>query len=251
MQSGGGGRATRRRASTEAPATDAGHNVGQMERVASVVGGAALVTAGARRRDLGGAMLAIVGGMLLHRGATGRCMVYDAMGVNTAGQDDANWLVQKHGPAAVLDASQAIKVEHSVTIAAAPEELYRYWRNFENLPRIMRHLERVTVLDDARSRWTAKAPAGQTVEWDAIINNEIENQLIAWKSVDDATVPNAGSVHFKLAPGGETEVKVVIEYQPPAGRLGALVARLFGEEPGVQIRDDLQRFKATVEEEKS
>ena len=112
----------------------------------------------------------------------------------------------------------------------------------------MRHLESVTVVDETRSRWKAKAPAGQSVEWDAVINHEEPNARIGWKSEGNATVPNAGSVRFSDAPGGRgTEVHVTLEYDPPAGRLGRLVAKLFGEEPDVQVREDLHRFKASME----
>jgi uncharacterized membrane protein len=135
----------------------------------------------------------------------------------------------------VLDASRAIKVERSVNIDLPADELYRFWRNFENLPRIMDHLESVTVLDGQRSHWKAKAPAGQSVEWDAEIIHEEPNRLISWRSVHEATVPNAGSVHFDESTGDRgTVVRVVLEYQPPAGRLGQLVAKLFGEEPDIR-----------------
>jgi len=157
-------------------------------------------------------------------------------------------LVQQHGDAAVLDASRARRVERSVTINHPRADLYRFWRNFENLPRIMRHLESVTVLSPERSHWKAKAPAGRSVEWDAVIINEVENELIAWKSVDEAEVPNAGSVHFSDATGGRgTVVRVVLEYAPPAGKLGATIAKLLGEEPDVQVREDLRRFKQMLE----
>lgn len=221
-------------------------NVGSVERLASLLGGGLLALYGTRRKDLAGAALAAVGAVLVGRGASGHCDVYEGLGLSTA--DDGIALRKQHGEAAVLDASRAIKVERSVTIALPAAELYRFWRNFENLPRIMRHLESVTVVDSTRSRWKAKAPAGTSVEWDAEIHNEIANELIAWKSVDEAQVPNAGSVHFAEAPGGRgTEVKVVLDYQPPAGKVGRLVARLFGEEPGQQVREDLRRFKAVME----
>jgi uncharacterized membrane protein len=224
-----------------------GLNVGSLERVASIVGGSALAIYGVRRKDAPGAVLALLGAALLHRGATGHCFVYEGLGVSTA-DDGAIQLRQQHGEAAVLDASKAIRVEHAVTIDLPAAELYRFWRNFENLPRIMRHLESVTVLDATRSRWKAKAPAGTSVEWDAVVHNEIPNQLIAWKSVDEAHIPNAGSVHFSDAPGGRgTEVRVVLEYQPPGGKVGQLVARLLGEEPDRQVREDLRGFKAVME----
>jgi uncharacterized membrane protein len=221
-------------------------NVGTAERVASVLDGGVLGAFGLRRKDWAGAALALVGGYLVERGATGHCMAYDALGVTTAREPGR--FVKQHGPEAVLDASTARKVEHTVVIRRPREELYRFWRNLENLPRVMSHLERVRVLSPERSHWTAKAPAGRAVEWDAVIINEIENELIAWKSVEDADVPNAGSVHFADAPRGRgTEVTVVLEYEPPAGGLGAAVAKLFGEEPDVQVRDDLRRFKQTME----
>ena len=222
-------------------------NVGSMERAASVIGGGALALYGAKRKDLGGALLALVGAALVQRGATGHCPVYRQLGMDTSSAGGLR-LRKQHGPSAVLDASKAVKVECAVTIARPADELYRYWRNFENLPRVMKHLESVTVLDATRSRWKAKAPAGTSVEWEAVVHNEIPNELIAWKSVDEATVPNAGSVHFREAPDGRgTEVEVILEYQPPAGEAGRVVAKLFGEEPEQQVREDLRRFKAVME----
>ena len=222
-------------------------NVGSIERAASLVGGGLLAFYGTKRKDLGGALLALVGAALVQRGATGHCPVYEGLGIDTTSEGGLG-LTKQHGEAAVLDASQAIKVERAVTIQQPAADLYRFWRNFENLPRIMHHLESVTVLDGTRSRWKAKAPAGTSVEWDAVIHNEIPNQLIAWKSVDEATVPNAGSVHFNELPGGRgTEVKVILEYDAPAGKLGRAVAKLLGEEPDQQVREDLRRFKAVME----
>ena len=111
----------------------------------------------------------------------------------------------------------------------------------------MDHLESVTVLDENRSHWVAKAPVGTRVEWDAVIHNEIENELIAWRSLPKADVNNAGSVHFNSVGEGATEVRVVLSYQPPAGKLGAVVAKLLGEEPSTQVDDDLRRFKQVME----
>src|SRR5207302_305246 len=139
-----------------------------------------------------------------------------------------------------------IHVRRTVTIGRSPQELFRFWRNFENLPRFMKHLERVDVIDGFRSHWVAKGPGwgtGASVEWDAEIINEEPDRLIAWKSLADADVDNAGSVRFiPLGGAGRsgrgTQVKVNIEYIPPAGRLGSVIARIFGEEPGQQIRED-------------
>lgn len=140
------------------------------------------------------------------------------------------------------------RVTKSIIIDSSPEELYQFWRNFENLPQFMHHLESVTVSGDGRSHWVAKAPAGTTVEWDAEITEDRPNELIAWRSLEGADVYNHGSVRFERAPGGRgTIVRVEIDYNPPGGKLGAVVAKLFGEEPEQQIGSDLRRFKQVIE----
>jgi uncharacterized membrane protein len=215
-------------------------DVGTIERALSAAGGGALALTGLARRGPGGAALAVAGGWLLYRGASGKDPLYRALRVNTA---------ETHpGPLASVRHKQGIKVKRSVTIDRPQDELFRFWRNFENLPRVMSHLESVTVFDDARSHWVAKAPAGRTVEWDAVIHAETANELIAWRSTEGSQIPNAGSVRFRAAPGGRgTEVSVSLEYSPPMGQVGALLAAMFGEEPGMQVREDLRRFKALTE----
>jgi uncharacterized membrane protein len=221
-------------------------NVGEIERWASSIGGGALVFYGITRLVsrgwVGGAVLALVGGCLVYRGTTGHCDMYQALGINTAGTGSSE------NPVVSVPANRGIKVEKSVTVNRAPEELYRFWRNFENLPRFMDHLESVRVTGDNRSHWVAKAPAGRSVEWDAEIYNEKENELIAWRSLEGSDVNSAGSVHFTAAPGGRgTEVRVVLKYDPPGGIVGAGIAKLFGEEPSQQIEEDLRRFKQVME----
>jgi uncharacterized membrane protein len=136
----------------------------------------------------------------------------------------------------------------TVTIRKPRAELFAFWRDFENLPRFMEHLESVTVVTPVRSRWTARGPAGSRVSWDAEIHNEIPDALIAWRSLPGSDVANAGSVHFTpVGNGTSTEVRVVLSYEPPAGRLGAAVASLLGEEPHGQVEDDLRRFKQVME----
>ncbi len=143
---------------------------------------------------------------------------------------------------------EGFKVEKDLMIKSSPEELYRFWRNFENLPRFMEHLKSVTVLDSLHSHWVVKGPLGRDVEWDAEIINEVPYELMGWRSLEGADVPNAGSVHFKSEPGSEvSEVRVILKYAPPAGVLGALVAAIFGENPDQQLEDDLSRFKEVME----
>lgn len=218
---------------------DTSVNLSEPERLASGLTGGALAVFGLKKGGLGGISLALLGGELVRRGMTGHCYMYDVLKVNTATEKSPRASV-KHG--------EGVKVETSVTINKSPEELYKFWRNFENLPQFMNHLESVQVLDNNLSHWVAKAPAGMSAEWDAQIINEKENELIAWRSLEGATIPNAGSVQFKEAPGGRgTIVKVVINYDPPAGNVGIAIAKLFGEEPSQQIEEDLRRFKRMME----
>lgn len=145
-------------------------------------------------------------------------------------------------------ADGAFHVTKSITINRPAEVLYRFWRNFENLPQFMYHLESVQVMDERRSHWVAKAPAGTQVEWDAEITDDRPNELIAWRSTANAQVYNTGVVRFETAPAGRgTVVQVEIEYRPPGGAIGRAIAKLFGEEPGQQVAGDLRRFKQVIE----
>ena len=145
-----------------------------------------------------------------------------------------------------LGGPAGVHVEESVTVNRPVAEVYRFWRNFENLPQFMNHLESVSQSEAGITHWCAKGPAGTRVEWDARIINEVENKLIGWQSIEGSTVSTAGSVNFRETPRG-TEVRVHMQYNPPAGRLGAAVAWLFGEEPTIQVREDLRRFKQLIE----
>lgn len=227
------------RGEREAPSV----NVGQTERWVSAVGGGALAVYGVTRGSLGGIALALLGAALVQRGYSGHCNVYEAIDYNTSG--DAGL---RNSENVSVPAGRGIRVEKAVTISRSPEELYRFWRNFENLPRFMNHLESVRVTGEKTSHWVAKAPASTSVEWDAEIYNEKENELIAWRTLEGADVASAGSVHFESAAAGRgTVVRIVLRYDPPAGKLGAFVARLFGENPEQQIDEDLRRFKQLIE----
>lgn len=136
----------------------------------------------------------------------------------------------------------------AVTINAPRDAVYAAWRDLERLPTFMHHLESVTVTDERRSHWVAKAPAGTTVEWDAEITEDLPGEKLAWRSVGGGSVDNAGSVQLRPAPGGRgTEVHVILEYSPPGGPLAALAAKVFGQEPNQQVSDDLRRFKQLIE----
>jgi uncharacterized membrane protein len=142
----------------------------------------------------------------------------------------------------------AVHVTKTTTINKPVAEVYRFWRDFENMPRFMSHLESVRVTGDKHSHWKAKAPAGMTVEWDAEITEDQPDSRIAWRSLEGSDVPNVGEVKFERAPGDRgAVVRVELEYTPPGGVLTSYVAKLFGEEPGQQIEDDLRRLKQILE----
>jgi uncharacterized membrane protein len=215
-------------------------NVGDYERWASLLGGGALAAFGLSRGTLGGFAMAALGGCLAYRGATGHCPMYQSLGVNTS--------EQQRPPRTSIPAGHGVKVETSITINRPREELFRFWRNFENLPRFMRHLESVTTHGDRRSHWAAKGPFGMPVDWEAELITERANELMGWRSLPGSAVDTAGSVHFISAPGGRvTLVRVVLKYDPPAGKFGAALADLFGESPERQINEDLQHFKQMME----
>lgn len=219
----------------------AGVNVGQNERVASLLGGGALAVYGITRGSVGGALLALAGGSLVYRGATGHCSLYEAMGVNTAD-------VGSDGDTTGHVGQLGIKVERAILVNRPASELFAFWRNFENLARFMKHVESVKVLDDKVSHWVVKPPIGPRVEWDASIINEVPDELIAWKSVEGADVESAGSVRFSRGAAGRgTLVRVELQYDPPGGSVGAFVAKLFGEAPEKLIEGDLKRFKSVME----
>lgn len=139
-------------------------------------------------------------------------------------------------------------IGRSVTINRPRSELYAYWRDFTHLPTFMENVETVELLDDRRSRWVVKAPAGKTVEWVAEITEEEESSFIAWASQEGADVPNSGRVDFRDAQGNRgTIVTATILYDPPGGTLGKIVAKLFQREPAIQARRDLRRFKQLME----
>jgi uncharacterized membrane protein len=221
-------------------AARSGRNLSEFERWASIAAGAGLAVYGATRLKQSGWLYAGLGALLLRRGVTAHCDVYEALGVNTAGgAGDTR---------AALGGPRGVNVLESVTINRSIEELYRFWRNLENLPRFMRHLESVEKVTDTISHWRAKGPAGTIVEWDAEIHNEVPNQVIGWRSLEGADVVSAGSVNFDNAGAGRgTRVTVHLQYSPPGGKVGAALARLFGRDAETEIREDLRRFKQLIE----
>jgi uncharacterized membrane protein len=218
-----------------------GRNISETERWVSIAAGTAMALYGISRGRGRGWILAAFGGWLVQRGASGHCHTYEFLGISTAGTSTDT--------RQALGGSRGVHVEERVVINRPAGEIYRFWRNLENLPRFMSHLESVERITDTLSRWRAEGPGHTTVEWNAEIINEIENSLIAWRSLEGADVVSAGSVHFEPYGGGRTRVRVRLQYSPPGGKAGAALARLVGKDAATEIREDLKRFKQMIESE--
>lgn len=218
-------------------------NVGDTERWLSMAGGAALALYALKRRSPASLALAAGGAALFGRGATGHCPAYDRLGVDTADET----AVRRNVLAAVLP-SRKLEAERAYTIMRPRHELYAYWRNFENLPEFMEHLESVTVTGDGRSHWVTKAPVGKPLSWDAELTEDIEDRVIAWRSIPGSAVENSGQVQFSDAADGRgTMVRARIVYSAPGGKTAEQISRFFGESASQQLRDDLRRFKQAME----
>jgi uncharacterized membrane protein len=201
--------------------------------------GGALLIFGISRRSWFRDVLALVGADLLSYGATGHHL-YEALGITGghAGQDEGTRIPYQLG----------VQVQRSIHVNAPRRKAYDFVRDLENLPRFMQHVKNVSKTDDKRSHWVVKAPAGTQVEWDAEIINDLPGELIAWRSINNPDIDSAGSVRFeRTTDDGGTVIRVSMQYLPPAGILGATVAKLFGEEPEQQLKDDLGRLKMALE----
>ena len=214
-----------------------GKNVDDVERVMSVIGGTALALWGLSRFSMTRLSIAAVGASLVYRGVTGYCSLYQKLGLSTADEREG------------IRGNLGTKVERAIVVYAQPERVFKFWRNFANLPRFMKNLEEVQVFDERRSRWIARGPGGVKVEWEAEIINEVSEKLIAWRSTS-GNIDHAGSVHFEPGPGGRgTVVRVSLQYDPPGGRTTHALAALFGSDAGAWLEDNLQSFKGMIESE--
>ncbi len=213
-----------------------GNGAADLGRWGTLAGAALLVTYGVSRRSLPGVGLAAAATPLAYRGLSGR---WPALGRRV----DARDRVRR-----ALSGDRGFRVREAIRLERPLAEVYLFWRELENLPQFMTHLESVTDLGNGRSHWVAKGPGGKRVEWDAEIINDVENQVIAWRSLPGSDVDTAGSVNFDTMRAGQnTQVTVNLQYAPPAGRVGGWVAMLAGREPSRMIREDLRRLKHLLE----
>ena len=210
--------------------------VGDLERLGAATTAGLLVAYGVSRRSVPGVVLAAAALPLAYRGVAGHWPGYLTLDVPRA------------ITARALSGNRGIHVRESVRVERPLPEVYRFWRRLENLPRFMDALDSVTDLGNGRSRWVAAGPGGVRVAWDAEIINEVEDAVIGWRSLPESDIVTAGSVTFAAARGGRsTQVTVHLQYAPPAGRVGAMVAKLFGREPSQTVREDLRRLRQILE----
>jgi uncharacterized membrane protein len=228
-------------------------NIGDVQRVLSAITGMIFLAAGLTRlfrRTLSGAALATVGGGLLYRATRGYCPVFEAMGIDMSGdnhvgpRNDTSRLGRRK-----VHSAQAVKIQRAIEINRPSNEIYRFWRSLDNLPRFMNHLDSVQVINERLSHWKVKTmPGAPKVEWDAEIINEVENERIGWRSLQGADVANTGSVEFKpTGDGKRTWLTVTLQYEPPGGQIGATMAKWLGTDPDTKIGVNLQRFKEQME----
>lgn len=213
-------------------------NVGEKDRLISLIGGGALALLGLSRRSIGGIALATVGSALIYRGVTRRDPIYERLKISTADKNRA--------PNSSVAHKASLRVERSITINKPADEIYRFWREASNLARFQTNLESVSEISSNRQHWVAKGPGGKKLEWDAEIINDKPGELIAWRTLEGADVPSAGSVQFRSA-GSGTEVKVEMQYQPPAGVAGDLVSKITGDDPDKQTQQNLEELKRLME----
>jgi len=207
------------------------------ERAVSVIAGGLLVGAGIGKRSFG---RGAIGAELLRRGITGHCYAYEALGVRTAPRGQ--------GQSVSVPYELGVRLGGRIVIDRRPDEVYRFWRNLGNLATFMKHVESVRETEGKRSHWKVRTNSGRTFEWDAVINNELANELIAWRSLPGAGIDNAGSVWFKPTPDGRgTEVRVEMQFNPPGGAVGATMAKWWGDDPDRQLEEDLNSLKRQLE----
>lgn len=209
-------------------------SVRQIEDWSALSSGALLLLFGVARRGRVGLCAALASAPLLYRGLTGEWPLANSKRADTR---------------AALGGNRGLHVLEAIRLEVPLEEVYRFWRRLENLPRFMPYLESVTESSDGLlSRWVGRGPGGVSVAWDAEIINEVENKVLAWRSLPESDIVTAGSVNFERVRGGSaTEVIVNLQYEPPAGRGGAALAWLFGRAPSQTIREDMRRFKQLLE----
>ncbi len=217
-------------------ASDLKMNVGDTERLVGGIAGLALLAAAINRRGTERWALLAASVGVLARSWSGRCPWYRLQELDRRHQTSG------------VPGNRGIRVMDEIEIHRSPEVLFKFWRDLERLPQVMRHVISVRQHSATRSRWKIRGPLGQSVEWDAEVIREEAPRFIAWQSLPGAAVQNAGSVWFEPSENG-TRLKVSFEFDPPAGKAGAVLAEILGHSPQAQLSEDLASFKQFAEKE--
>lgn len=234
-------------------------NVGSTERIVSAGLGGLLVASGIFRGRMPGLLLSAVGASLLYRGLSGYCALYEQLGVNTCELDDHQSNSQSRsglsrGPLAGMmphhDAIKGVKIEETFDIHRSAHELYEAWTQWEHLPELLPHIKSIETIGDKKTRWTAVAPLGVNLTWDAEIIKQEADRMVSWKSIS-GDVGTAGSVHFDAKGDKHTEMRVSMQYEPPGGKVIAAVAEFFNMGLDQRVREDLNQFKDRLESRKT
>lgn len=218
-------------------------NVGDSERLVSVIVGSALTCFGLARRRWDGLLAAGIGAGLIYRGMTGNCQMFRLLGIDSTGcdRDDCSTSVP---------AQTGVKVERTMIIHRPVAEIFEFWQKLDRLPKVFQHLKSVEVDEKGRSHWVARGPLDTEVSWDAVVINQKTNELIAWRSIPHGDVETAGSVHFRpLDNQRDTSLTISMKYNPPGGIIGDTVASWFGNDLEQILSDDLERFRIMMESE--
>lgn len=214
-------------------------NLGKNERILSVVGGGALALLGLRRKGVQGAILGLAGSTLVHRGVTGHCQLYGALGIDRSDKDPG---------AARAGASAGFSGTARTAIRRPAHELYDFWRDFTTAPRFRDSITAVEILDASTSRWTAAGPMGRSFQWTSRLTEDRPGEFIAWESVAPSDVPNRGSVRFTpFGDGTQAEVHYTVEIDPPGGVVGQAILGLFHQAPQAMLEEDLRHFRELME----
>ncbi len=216
-------------------------NVGQIERILSIAGGSALAIYGIARRNTAGIGLALVGGELIRRGATGHCYLYQFLDLNTNDESPST--------VASLPDNKGVRIKRSMTILRPADELYAFWRDVEKSPLYMHGIESVKATDTTHSHWVAKVPVGDVaIEWNSEITEDVPDRLIAWRVEGQSPLGSGGQVRFEQAADGKgTIVTSEIEYPVFGGMLGAEAGKILGHLPEQEVRENLRQFKQIME----
>jgi len=216
-----------------------GPNVGKFERIASGVLGGAIALQGLRRRGLRGLLMAVGGGYLMYRGASGQCGLYSRAGIDRSGSTDSARPEVSH---------TAPEVQRSITVGRPAEELHEYWRDAEQLNQLLGEFATIEERSEGRLHWTVNGPLDRTMEWETEFVEDREGEVLRWETVEGTRLPSEWTVRYQDAPGEQgTEVSLRVRFDPPGGAVGSALIERLGIAPKTIVAETLRRFRSLAE----